>query len=314
MFKSLIVLFFATIPVIGWMSWLLKKHKKNKILILLTFIGGIFSAFLIIYYQKYWDQTINLIFFKVNPINFKENINGIFNKSPLLALFLSFVGVGVIEEFMKFQIMRLINLKFFKSIDDVIELAIVSALGFAFLENIVYFSHNWEQLSVSSFFVFAVMRITIVLMVHILCSAILGYYYGMAFFASPMLKIQYMKKGTHPVLSILKKFLHLKRHHIYHDEMLLIGLVFSMSLHAIYDFVLTIKYNIFNIPLAVPIMFIYFFGGFYILNKLFQNKRNNLKLGLVGTDIMPQKDFKLLLNQIQDIKENMKQEIISEIS
>lgn len=275
---------------------------------LFVFLGGMLAARLILIYQGYWDETINLIFFKVNPVDFRENISNLFINNPGLALFLSFVGVGVMEEFLKFWIMKFIGHRFFKSIDDVIELAIITALGFAFYENIVYFTAYWGQLETGTFAVFAMFRVTIVTMVHVLCSGILGYYFGMAYFASPMLKIQYMKSKKHPVLQFFKDVLHIKKSFMYHNEMLIIGLIASMALHALYDFVLTINVKFIGIPLHIPIMLLYFFGGFWLLSKLLKTKDFNLKLGLVGTDIMPKKDFVQLLNEVQEIKNKMTEE------
>lgn len=304
MHKS-IIFFIAIIPAIIWLYLFLRRHHESKWLVLFTFIGGMVAAKLILVYQGYWDETVNLIFFKVNPVDFKENINSILGTRPLLALFLSFVGVGVIEEYGKFWIMRIIDQNFFKSIDDVIEMAIIAALGFAFFENIIYFSQHWDKLSAGNFFIFALMRVTIVTMVHMLCSGILGYYYGMAYFASPMLKIQYMKEKRHPVLDFLKKVLHLRKSHVYHHEMIVIGMASAMGIHALYDFLLT-----FNIGFGVIlVMFAYFFGGFWFLNYLLKKKDTNLKLGLVGTSIMPKEDFVKLLDQVQKIKEEMRGEI-----
>lgn len=307
-FKAIIVFIIAVIPALLWLYLFLRKHHENKWLVLFTFIGGMLAAKLILVYQGYWDQTINLVFFKVDPVDFKENISSVMGHRPVLALFLSFVGVGVIEEYLKFWIMRVINHNFFKSIDDVIELAIISALGFAFFENIVYFSQHWGNLSAGGFFVFAVMRVTIVTMVHMLCSGILGYYYGMAFFASPMLKIQYMKQKRHPILYFFKQVFHLKKSHLYHDEMMVVGMVLSMVIHGLYDFLLTINITAVKIPLVIPIMFAYFFGGFWYLSHLFRKKELNLKLGLVGTSVMPKEDFVKLLEEINTIKQEMKED------
>ena len=294
--KHFIVFFLAIIPAVIWLYLFLRQHHLNKWLVLLTFLGGMFAAKLILVYQGYWDDTINLVFFQLNPVDFRDNIQSLFINRPILAIFLSFVGVGVMEEFLKFWIMKFINHNFFKSIDDVVELAIISALGFAFFENIIYFLSQWENLSVSGFFVFVIFRITIVTMVHVLCSGVLGYYFGMAFFASPMLKIQYMKRRRHPILQFFKRILHLKRSHIYHDEMYLIGLVSAMILHAIYDFILSINISLFGLfPLHIPIMLFYFFGGFYYLNHLLKKKDLQLNLGLVGTSVMPKDDFVKLI-------------------
>lgn len=305
--KTLIVFLIAIIPALVWLYLFLRQHHLNKWLVLLTFIGGMVAARLILLYQGYWDETINLIFFKVEPVDFKQNIETLFFSRPVLAVFLSFVGVGVIEEYAKFWIMRLINHNFFKSIDDVIELAIISALGFAFLENMLYFATQWDNLSTGNFFVFALMRVTVVTMVHVLCSGILGYYYGMAFFSSPVLKIQYMKKKRRPVLEFLNRVLHLRKSQVYHDQMFVLGLILAMVIHGLYDFLLTMNTNILGVPLVIPTVLAYFFGGFWLLSSLFQKKELNLKLGLVGTHIMPKEDFVKLLGQVQELKEKMKE-------
>lgn len=305
LFKTVIVFLMAVIPAFVWLYLFFHKKHSNKILTVLTFIGGMVAAKLILVYQGYWDQTVNLVFFKVDPVNFKQNIHQLLLGRPILALFLSFIGVGVMEEFLKFWIMRAIDHRFFKSIDDVIQLAMISALGFAFFENIIYFTSQWGKLSGGNFFIFAAVRVTIVAMVHMLCSGILGYYYGMAYFASPMLKIQHMKKKDHPILSFIKRVFRIKRSILYHNEMFVIGLVLSMVIHGLYDFLLSVNPTLLGIPLILPIMFAYFFGGFWYLNSLLQKKDLNLKLGLVGTSVMPKEDFKKLLNQIQEIKEKM---------
>lgn len=304
--KAFIILFFALIPAMIWLYMFMRGRELNKFLVLFTFIGGMIAAKLILIYQGYWDHTVNLIFFKVQPVDFKANLQNIFLSDPLLAVFLSFVGVGVVEEYAKFWIMRLINHNFFKSIDGVMKFAIISALGFSFFENMIYFLGQWGELSAGNFFVFALMRVTVVTMVHVLCSGILGYYFGMAFFASPMLKIQHMKKKRHRVLEFLNRVLHLKKSHVYHDQMFMTGLVLSMLVHGLYDFLLTINVTIAGIPLVVPVILVYFFGGFWFLSTLLNKKELNLKLGLVGTSIMPKEDFVKLLGEVQELKKKMR--------
>ena len=295
--KYLIVFLITIIPFGIWLYLFLWRRNLNKWLVVFTFAGGMIAAKLILIYQGYWDETINLIFFKVNPVNFRENIQMIFSSKPILALFLSFIGVGVMEEFLKFSMLKTVGHRFFRSIDDVIEMAIITALGFAFFENIVYFFNQWGQLSTGTFVVFAIFRVTIVTMVHILCSGVLGYYFGMAFFASPVLKIEYTKKKRHPITNFFSRLLHLKRERIYHDEMLLIGLVSALGLHAIYDFVLSMNYVIFGLPVHVPVMLIYFFGGFWYLNHLLKKKELNIDLGLIGDKPISRKEYIKLIEQ-----------------
>ena len=62
-----------------------------------------------------------------------------------------------------------------------------------------------------------------------------------------------------------------------------------------------------GIPMYIPVMLLYFFGGFWFLNRLLRKKDHNLKLGLVGTKVMPKEDFAKLLDQVQVTKERMQQ-------
>jgi RsiW-degrading membrane proteinase PrsW (M82 family) len=184
------------------------------------------------------------------------------------------------EEFFKFGVMKVINKHFFRSIDDVIGLAIISALGFSFYENMIYFNSQWGTLSTSSFVLLALSRVTIVTMVHMLCSGVLGYYFGLAYFASPILRLEHAEKKRHPILMFLKNLLHMKKSHLYHNEMMAIGLVLAMLLHAMYDFVLSSTINLSPALISGTIL-IYFFGGYYFLSYLMKRKESKLQLGLL---------------------------------
>ncbi|MBU0705887.1 PrsW family intramembrane metalloprotease [Patescibacteria group bacterium] len=281
--KYIISFVIAIVPALIWSALFLKKHKENKWLVFLTFFGGIFAAQLILLYKGYWDTTINLIFAKVTLVDFRSNISSMF-VSTVLAAFVTFLGIGAMEEFFKFGIMKLISKNFFSSIDDVISLAIISALGFSFYENMIYFNSHWGNLSVNSFLMLAVSRVTIVTMVHMLCSGVLGYYFGLAYFASPILRLEHAEKKRHPVLLFFKNLLHMRKSHLYRNEMMTIGLVLAMLLHAIYDFVLSSTINLSPILISGTIL-LYFFGGYYFLSYLMKRKESKLQLGLLLTEM-----------------------------
>ena len=235
--KYFITFLIAIVPALIWTALFLKKHRENKWVVFFTFLGGIFAAQLILLYKGYWDSSLNLIFAKVTLIDFRSNISSMF-VSTALAAFVTFMGVGAMEEFFKFGVMKMLNKNFFRSIDDVINLAIISALGFSFYENMLYFNVQWGNMNTHAFIMLAISRVTIVTMVHMLCSGVLGYYFGHAYFASPILRLQHVQKKRHPVLVFFKDLLHMRKSHLYHNEMATIGLVLAMLLHAIYDFIL----------------------------------------------------------------------------
>ncbi len=281
--KYFITFILAIIPALIWAALFMKKHKENRWLVFFTFLGGIFAAQLILLYKGYWDSSINLIFAKVTLVDFRSNISSMF-VSTVLAAFVTFMGIGAMEEFFKFGVMKLIGKHFFRSIDDVISLAIISALGFSFYENMIYLNGQWGVLSTNGFIMLALTRATIVTMVHVLCSGVLGYYFGLAYFASPVLRLEHAEKKHHPVLVFFKNILHMKKSHLYHNEMITIGLVTAMLLHAVYDFVLSSTINLSPLMISGTIL-VYFFGGYYYLSYLIRQQKNKLQLGLLLKEI-----------------------------
>ena len=277
--KYLITISLALIPSLIWAALFLKKHRENKWLVFFTFMGGVFAAQLILLYKGYWDTTINLIFAKVTLVDFRSNLSVII-ANTILASFATFLGIGAMEEFFKFWVMKFINRDFFRSIDDVIALAIISALGFSFYENFIYFNGQWSNLSTSGFLLLVASRVTIVTMVHMLCSGVLGYYFGLAHFASPILRMEHKEKKRHPFLTFFNNVLHLRKSAMYHSEMMTIGLLLAMFLHAMYDFVLSSTINLSSIFVSGTVL-IYFFGGYYFLSYLMKRKESKLELGLV---------------------------------
>lgn len=277
--KYFVTFMIAIIPALLWASLFLRKHKQNPWLVLLTFVGGIFAAQLILLYKGYWDTTINLIFAKITLVDFRSNISQIF-VDTLLAAVMTFLGVGAMEEFFKFWVMRAISHKFYRSVDDVISLAIICALGFSFYENMIFFNSQWHTVPLQNFLLLAVSRVTVVTMVHMLCSGVLAYYFGLAHFASPMLRLQHREKKRHPILVYFKNILHMKKTHLYRNEMMTIGLVSAMLLHALYDFILssTIHLSAWFVSLTV---LLYFFGGYFFLSWLLKRKEAKLELGLL---------------------------------
>jgi len=286
--KYFVTFLIAIIPALIWASLFMKKHRENKWLVLFTFIGGIFAAQLILLYKGYWDTTINLIFAKITLVDFRSNISAIF-VNTLLAAAMTFLGIGAMEEFAKFWIMKAINKDFFRSIDDVISLAIISALGFSFYENMIYFNSQWEVVNMTAFLLLALSRVTIVTMVHMLCSGVLGYYFGLAYFASPILRIQHREKKRHPILVFFKNLLHMKKAHLYRNEMMTVGLVSAMFLHALYNFILSSTINLNSLVVSGTVL-IYFFGGYYLLSYLMKKKETKLQLGLLLNKTVDEKN------------------------
>lgn len=282
----------ALIPSMIWIFIWNKKHPEEKKKIFLAFLAGGVSVIPILLYQKLWGATGNFIFFKIEAVGFQKNISDIWGASSqsqllsiaqdgvltaILGIFFVYISVGLMEEYAKFFMMKKFTRKYFRSIDDVIEFAILAALGFAFVENIFYFTTyiKMNGLQDIGFGQFVVIRVTIVTMVHVLCSGILGYYYGLAHFAHPVLQDELNAGKKLFFTKTFHKILHIRSETIFRDEKMMEGLIIAIFLHALYDFIMETNWVIGGVlPLSILLMSIYFVGGFSYLSYLIKQKED----------------------------------------
>lgn len=172
----------------------------------------------------------------------------------------------------------------FKSIDDIISIWIFSAIWFALVENIIYFSHRWADISATfwinsildadfwtiwTFLWFVAIRISVVTMIHILCSWVLAYHFWLAYFAKPELQDEIREWRKHPIIAKIHEFFWTPEDKIFHYEQLFLALILAISLHWIYDLIAQINFKIIWIPaiaIAMPLYFIWWF--IYLFWKL----------------------------------------------
>ena len=186
------------------------------------------------------------------------------------------LGFGVVYLVFLHFLMKNIVLK---SIDDAIEVSIIAALGFAFIENIHYFSGKFGTISTSTFIFFVFVRVTVVTVVHVLCSGIMGYHAGLAHFAGPVFQNDIREGRKMFVTEKLHEFFQTPRESVFRIEQIIIGLFYAIMIHAFYDFIMQLKYSILGIPMYALIMPLYFFGGLWYLFTLLENKEDHKKYG-----------------------------------
>lgn len=230
---------FAFIPVLIWMYIFLGKGREDKFHIALTFFFGIGSAGLVLLYQSFWgDGPFNLIFFNVEALNFKQNITTLVS-GYILTIFCIYMGVGFLEEFLKHWVVVQADKRIFSSIDDVIELSIVAALGFSFLENVAYFYREFLQTGMTAnFYILAIQRSLFVMFIHIICSAIYGYYYGLGFFARPYMQRKIEEGKTFYIARFFHWLFNAKKADTFRYRMAITGLLSASILHGLYDFMM----------------------------------------------------------------------------
>ena len=87
----------------------------------------------------------------------------------------------IIEEYIKHLVVRFVDDKKIKDIDDAITLSIMVGLALSFTETIIY-------AIIAGDFGLMFYRAFLSLPVHLVASGIFGYYYGLAHFSKPLLE------------------------------------------------------------------------------------------------------------------------------
>ncbi len=206
--------------------------------------------------------------------------------TQVIYLVWTLVIVAALEEFSKHLILRFVNDGVFQNIDDVMEFALVVALGFAFLENIMYITHLWNlpcgipgidtpetcvtnpatsqpMRAVGNLWQIFIFRSLLSMFGHVIFSAIFGYFYGLAYFA----KKHIMAVERSKFAGFMHRVLHIKGDIAFRQQKLMEGLLLSMLAHMVFNFMLSYE----PLPLVsftVPFLFVlYLFVAYWFEKK-----------------------------------------------
>lgn len=206
------------------------------------------------------------------------------------------IMIGFLEEYSKHLVVRFADDNTIYSIDSAITFSIVVALGFAFLENILYFVDRiWlspcmqteiannvcvfdptknmyiHQVGVLLFpYIFRSLLSTLA---HVVFSGIFGYFYGVAHFASYELQEKEKQRGGMIIWGTLHKIFRMKTSFVFHEMKMLQGLLFAMFFHGIFNFLLDQNLTYLTVPMIAL--------GFLYLTYLLGKKENHKKLRLL---------------------------------
>ncbi len=266
--QILISILLASVPALVWGHIFYQKNPVYRPKALETFLLGIASVVPILLYKWSWNHFPN-----INIFSYTDQLQtDVFAFTPHLYLplgvILAFMFVGVIEEYMKNLVVRKVDKGFFRNIDDAIEFSIMSALGFAFIENILYFYYIWEYQGTDILMISFVFRAIFSTFAHVLFSGVYGYYYGIAYFADPVWSEE-LRKKRHPIIEALHKIFHLKKNRIFATEKITEGLFLAVFLHGLFNILLEMSLTFFMVPFLVI--------GYGFLDYLF-GKKENLKI------------------------------------
>ncbi len=147
-----------------------------------------------------------------------------------------FMLVGVLEEFIKHLVLRFADENKIHSVGEAVQYAIVVALGFAFMENILYFHSigNLALLSTQEVALLVGLRSLVSVGAHVGFSAILGYFYGIAKFSSEIYQKE-AAENRHPFIEKFHQIMHLKGSVLFHEEKMMEGAILAMLLHGVFN-------------------------------------------------------------------------------
>ncbi len=318
----LIAAFIALIPAVIWCRLFLKYHRERISTVALLFLAGMLSTVPILFYDSLVRSGVEMqfFFFRLKPESFNQ-VSEAFVASHLqdagistvvLTTLLSFVCVGLIEEVSKYWVLSRSAKQMFTSIDDVMQLSIMAAIGFAFAENVInpvyftafvrdYLMHGSAP-DVGAFIGNIMGRSVLTSMVHIVSTGVMGYFLGLAIFASPLLAEAHAGGRAHRFLTAVHKLLRLREVSVFRVQMLTTGLLCAVTLHGLFNFLVTLpdvlpghpqsmadllgesSPDFFaNIPLLLLPALFYVVGGFWLLTMLFMRKQNIVERGHVVT-------------------------------
>ncbi|HCI04301.1 TPA: hypothetical protein DE059_05235 [Candidatus Peribacteria bacterium] len=324
-YAHLIATLVALVPALVWCWFFLEYHKQHFSFVLLMFFAGMLSTAPILFYDALVRRGVEFQFFlfRIVPENFSRasnvfvsgtlvHVEGI--RSTILAMFISFVIVGIIEESSKLWVLKKSGARFFSSIDDVIQMAVIVAIGFAFAENVLnpsYFlgfvREYLTEASESQWWVFlgnVSGRSILTTMVHIVSSGVLGYFLGLSIFAKSYLTDVH-KRGEASLFADLSYWLfRIPPKKAFRVQVMIVGLIIATLLHGFFNFMVTLPDMLPNNPQTfgdlfgfgsgnvlhlIPILllpsFLYIVGGFWVFTTLFYKQESMKERGrLVNTD------------------------------
>jgi RsiW-degrading membrane proteinase PrsW (M82 family) len=257
----LMFFFLALIPAIFWMWLFIRKNHMDKVhkrYMIYTFVVGMITVLPVFFVDSAAARLFNI---HLNKSLFYSAVH-----TPWLGRLLYFiVVVGMLEEYSKHLAVKEVDYKkrFFNRITDGIEFSVAAALGFAFIENIIYFNQAWEVLATKKEFVgVVVVRSAGSMLAHVLFSGIFGYYYGRAKFIDDEERTDRSKHlHMHLLDGIKTRYSRIKHtlsgshilveigHRLRRDEIIGEGLLIAMLLHGFYDFFLDINLTYLIVPL-----------------------------------------------------------------
>lgn len=195
----LICLIFGLTPGIIWLLFYLRKDEhpeSNKMVLKIFFLG-----MLIALPTALIEMGVANLLLAGEKIDIMDNE---WSKNfPLLFLAYNFLAIALVEELLKYLVVRekVLNNPEFDEPVDIMLYMIIAALGFATLENILIFLPGEGAFRFSEALLTSVFRFWGATLLHALSSGLIGYFMALAFFnAKRRLTLIFLGLGIAAVL------------------------------------------------------------------------------------------------------------------
>jgi len=163
----------AVVPFGVWLVIFFRKHPVDRKFAILTTLGGMAAVAPIWLYQWLLRKHDHLdVFEAIRELDIEKKA----------IFFLTFVVVAIIEEQAKHWIVVWVDSKrkTWRGVADSIEFSVLAALGFAFVENIIYFIGILKFDGYEALLIPFIFRSLFSAFAHVFFSGVYGYHYGIA--------------------------------------------------------------------------------------------------------------------------------------
>lgn len=268
----------AFLPAIIWLLVIFKKTRNKKIQLLIFFLGtfSVVPIFLI--------QYLFLNFPQLDFVNTLESSI----KSPTLQFIILYAWVSITEELVKQWLVRYLDSKFLliETINDSIQLSLVSALGFSFAENIFYFYQIGTHFGFAPLIVAYLFRSVFTTCGHLVFSGFFGYYYGIAKFSISIVEQSNLSGKSFFVSRILGKLLNISKIQAYQEATILKGLLAAILMHTTFNYSLEMNSSTGN-PAYIIFAAIFIISCYLGLSHILKQRAGRLILVQDSTQSHP---------------------------
>lgn len=241
----------ALLPAIIWSTVFFDRKDEYSKLYFLVFLGGTLTVLPILGMQAGYLKVVE----HFPDFDFvRELKQSITNYNLWILILYAFVGMS--EELVKFYIVRFSDRthpELITTINRSLKFGILSALGFAFSENIIYFYNIWKNLGADQLLAPVLFRSTFTVCAHMMFSGIFAYHYGLSKFAEDYIDFKRWKGEK----------VGLNEYQVFKSTRVIKGLFLAMGLHATFNILLE-KSQVLPVIILVVAMFLYIM---YLLNR-----------------------------------------------